>query len=266
MGYVRLKHLLSELALEAAAHPSRARWAPVALAYAERTSPEEPRALWKDVLPGAQALASPFGWRPTRREITYLVERGLLQRRGEIVTLPAPFIPHLDYFRRQSARLLKALAELSGVKRKRGTRRAVAVAAVLFNAGLFFECHEWGEDLWRRSPPGSRNFFHGLVQIAAAFYHFEKGNFHGSRTLLRKGLVRLEPFPDIYLGIDLGRLRDDLASWADHFAGGPRPPDFPRIHVVEREKGAPGGYGSALEGVAGDGAPSRREIPGEPRG
>lgn len=263
MGYVELKHLLSALALEAVADPRRAAWVAVALACAERASPGESRILWPECLARAGALAAPFGWKPTRRDLTRLVKRGLFVTRGDLVALPPAFAPHLDYFKRQTARLLKAIAEMHGTERTRGAARAVSIAAVLFNAGLFFECHEWGEGLWKQAPAESKGFYHGLVQVAAAFYHHEKGNTHGSRTLLAKGLARLQPFPDTYLGIDLEHLRKDLALWTRHFAGGARPADFPRIHAAERKEGAPGGYGSALEGVAGDGAPSTRRIPRE---
>lgn len=266
MGYVELKHLLSALALEAVADPAHAAWVAVALACAERASTAEVRILRADCLARAAALSAPFGWKPTRRDLNRLVQRGLFVTRGDVVALAPGFAPHVDYVKRQTARLLKAVAELRGTERTRGAARDVSVAAVLFNAGLFFACHEWGEGLWKQAPPETKAFYHGLVQIAAAFYHHEKGNVHGRRTLLAKGLARLEPYPDTCLGIDLGRLRSDLAPWARHFAGGPRPADFPRIHAAEKKEGAPGGYGSALEGVAGDGAPSRRVIPREPKG
>jgi len=246
MSYVELKHLLAALALEAVRDPARARWAPVALACAERASPRESRFQWRDCLTRAVALSAPFGWKPTRREITRLVKRGLFERRGDLIVIPPRFTAHLEYFKRQTARLLQALADLQG------TKDPARIAAVLFNAGLYFECHEWCEGLWKRAPGASKDFYHGIVQVAAAFYHHEKGNWHGSRTLLGKGLAHLAPYPDVYLGIDLGRLRADLAPWTEHFAGGPRPTDFPRIRVVKNQRELRGGNGSALEGVAGE--------------
>ncbi|MEK6556862.1 MAG: DUF309 domain-containing protein, partial [Candidatus Margulisiibacteriota bacterium] len=47
---------------------------------------------------------------------------------------------------------------------------------LLFNSGLFFECHEYLEDVWRPTTGPERNFYHGIIQAAAAFYHFEKNN------------------------------------------------------------------------------------------
>ncbi|HXF81629.1 MAG TPA: DUF309 domain-containing protein [bacterium] len=234
MSYVRLKHLLSALTLEAVGHPSQAAWAAVAAAYAEQASAEQPAVPWRDCLERAAALGAPFGWAPTRRDLIYLVRRGLLVRRGDLVALPETFVPHLNDVRRQTARLLAAIADVRGAPRT-GETGGPLVAAVLFNAGLFFACHEWGEGLWRQAPPETREFYHGLVQVAAAFYHYEKGNLRGSRALLTRGLARLRGFPGSYLGLDVGRLRADLAPWNQHFAGGPRPPDCPRIHRRQQQ-------------------------------
>ena len=99
------------------------------------------------------------------------------------------------------------------------------------------------EALWKAAQGEAKDFYHGLVQVAAAFYHYEKGNLHGSRTLLGKGLAHLRPFPDAYLGIDLERLRRDLRPWGDHFEGGRRPSDFPRLTMrsAPKEEGSSGG-------------------------
>lgn len=243
MSYVELKHRLADLALDAVRDPAKAAWIAAAAACAEAVSPEQSQIPWRDGLQRARMLAAPFGWKSTKRDITRLARARLISVRGEFLILPPRFIPHLEYFRRQTARLLKALADLQGSPRARSpAEETVRVAAVLFNAGLFFECHEWGEGLWKTSTDEAREFYHALVQIAAAFYHDEKQNLHGSRTLLRKAMKRLEPYPDAYLGVDVARLRADLTPWAAHFAGGPRPADVPHIHAhAAKLEGAPRG-------------------------
>lgn len=255
MSYVALKHLLADLTLEAVRDPTRAAWVFAAQAGAELITPEHPQLRRSDCLERARTLAAPVGWKPTERDIARLVRAGLLTGRGELLALAPAFVPHLDYFQRHTPRLARAICALrdappqdpatsTGARSTaaRPVEDAVHVAAVLFNAGLFFECHEWGEDLWKAAAGEPREFYHGLVQVAAAFYHHEKGNRHGSRTLLDKGLRRLAPYPDRYLGLDLRRVRTELARWAAHFAGAPRPRRTPRFHTVgENTTGAPQG-------------------------
>lgn len=239
MSYVDLKHLLADLALEAVRHPEKAAWIAVALACAELASPKQPRVIWRECLQRATMLSAPFGWKPTKRHLSRLVKAGLFSGRGDLIVLAPRFVPHMTYFKRQTARVLKAIAEIRGSQEVvTPEEKAVYLGAVLFNACLFFESHEWLEGTWKTTRGPSTEFHHGLIQTAAAFYHYEKGNMHGSRTLLSKGLTKLAAYPDAYLGIDLGRLKTDLSGWTAHFAGGPRPADFPRM---QKAVGAPRG-------------------------
>lgn len=239
MSYVDLKHALADLALEAIQRPEKAAWVPVALACAELASPTQPRVIWRDCLKRATTLSAPFGWKPTKRDLARLVKAGLFSGRGDLIVLAPRFVPHLAYFKRQTARMLKAIAEIRGSQDILSPEeKTVNLGGVLFNAGLFFESHEWLEGIWKTTKGPSTDFYHGLIQTAAAFYHYEKGNVHGSRTLLGKGLAKLAGYPEAYLGIDLGRLKADLSGWTAHFTGGPRPADFPRI---QKAVGAPRG-------------------------
>ena len=235
MSYVDLKHLLAALALEAVRDPAEAGWLAVAIACAELATVEQPRVLWRECLKRAAVLAGPFGWTPGEGDIRRLVTRGLFSERADdLLVLPDRFLPHLAYFHRHAPRVLKAIGELHGPEVSPDVPHEVRVGAALFNAGLFFECHEWFEGLWKASEGERRDFFHGIVQAAAAFYHFEKDNVHGYRTLLRKGRRRLAPYPPQFLGVDLGRFEEGLARWAAHFEGGPRPDDYPRVYLLPR--------------------------------
>lgn len=244
MSYVALKHLLADLTLEAIRDPDRAAWVFVARACTELITPDHPQVRRGECLKRASTLAAVLGWRPGKRDITRLVDAGLFAGRRDLLTFPQAFVPHLDYCKRHTERLVNAIRALRDdsppghPKRERGiphvgarsAEDGVRVAAVLFNAGLFFECHEWGEGLWKAATGEPREFYHGLVQVAAAFYHYEKRNRHGSRTLMGKGLRRLDPYPDDFLGVNVRRLRDELGPWAAHFDGGARPDTLPIIH------------------------------------
>jgi predicted metal-dependent hydrolase len=51
----------------------------------------------------------------------------------------------------------------------------------LFNKGEFWEAHEAWEEAWmpHRHEPGS-DFFKGLVQVSAGWFHYRKGNRNGA--------------------------------------------------------------------------------------
>ncbi|MDR7401152.1 MAG: DUF309 domain-containing protein [Armatimonadota bacterium] len=231
MSYARLKHLLSGLALEALGDPAGASWAPVACAYGELATSDRLAVPLEVVLERAGQIGRPVGYSPQETDAPILAERGLLLRGPDVLSLHPEFAPYLDYYRRQTSRLVRALVRM----RQEGAGDALRRAAALLEAGLYFECHELLEGVWRATRGPERDFYHGLIQVAAAFYHFEKGNWHGARVLLDKGLDRLRRYPDTYLGVDLRSLVEGLRPWRDYFgtAGVRRRPDlYPALRFV----------------------------------
>jgi len=214
--YVRLKHTLSSLALEMLAQAPRHRPIAWLLAYA-RLAPEGGAVPEAEVRKIAATLG-PAGPRALRR----LEVLGILQRDGRaknsIIRLAPEFLPHRDYFHRQVRRLASTLTALD--RQRPGGTRATALrrGVALFNAGLFFECHEFLEGIWRATAGPDRDFYHGIIQVAAAFYHFEKGNQHGARTLLGKAVAKLQRYRPRHLGVDVAGLLTDLAPWRQRFS------------------------------------------------
>ena len=113
----------------------------------------------------------------------------------------------------------------------------------LFNAQKFFEAHEALEAVWLEARGDEKNFLHGLIQVAAAFHHFTRGNLIGFRSLLEKGLSKLEQCGESRGGIELEGFLEQLQPWRE-FARRDRedtespraqeaiplaPPPFPRI-------------------------------------
>ncbi len=231
MSYVDLKHVLADLALEAVAHPDRAPWAAVAAAYGATASDNHLGVPWNALRTRAAEIADSLGWRVGPQDAAYLINRGVLTRRDATYALKPQFSPYLAYFRQQTSRLLEALRVLTTGGRAHassGLQRGIA----LFNAGLFFECHELLEGLWKATSGPDKAFYHGIVQVAAAFYHHEKHNHHGAVTLLTKGRQKLAAYPAAYLRVDVAAFRRSLEPWAIAFetqAEEKRPQTFPRI-------------------------------------
>src|SRR5436309_13053749 len=76
----------------------------------------------------------------------------------------------------------------------------------LFNEEYFFEAHEVLEDLWKREHGKPKLFLQGLIQICAAYHHFQNGNLIGAETLLERGAQKMRSYPADYVGTDTAAL------------------------------------------------------------
>ena len=76
----------------------------------------------------------------------------------------------------------------------------------LFNEEYFFEAHEHLEDLWHVERGEPRLFLQGLIQVCAAFHHFQNGNLAGAVALLKRGADKMRKYPPRYMGLDAAGL------------------------------------------------------------
>jgi predicted metal-dependent hydrolase len=76
----------------------------------------------------------------------------------------------------------------------------------LFNGGEFLRCHDYLEELIPFESGQAAEFFHGLIELAAACYHITQGNIFGARYLLTSAVDLLSPCRPSYQGIDVERL------------------------------------------------------------
>jgi len=82
----------------------------------------------------------------------------------------------------------------------------LATAIALFNRAEWYACHDELEDLWHQNQGPDRQALQGLLQIAVAHLHLERGNLRGATVLLGEGLGRLKPYGSQALGLELGPL------------------------------------------------------------
>ena len=104
------------------------------------------------------------------------------------------------------AKLLQYGAVLEGWSGQAGASALEVVlqkSALLFNQHLFFEVHEVLEPQWMKEQGEVKSFLQGLIQIAVAFYHLERGNLAGTRSLLHEGLIKIAPHSPACLGVEL---------------------------------------------------------------
>jgi uncharacterized protein len=103
-----------------------------------------------------------------------------------------------------------------------------------FNTERFFEAHEVWEEVWLASAEPEKRFLQGIIQIAAAFHHYQRDNLLGTRSLLEAGLGRLRDFPADQGGISLDLLCVAAGEWATALRAGRDPgrAQFPKIQMV----------------------------------
>ena len=77
----------------------------------------------------------------------------------------------------------------------------------LFEAGEYWECHEALEPVWLASEGLNREFYGGVILLAAALHKARQMNSaRGGRRNYAKALVHLALVPDEYLNVEVREL------------------------------------------------------------
>lgn len=84
----------------------------------------------------------------------------------------------------------------------RPAAEALALAQQLVDDGRPFQAHEVLESSWRAAPPGERELWRGLAQIAVGLTHAQRGNARGAVALLRRGGQGVGGFTGSAHGVD----------------------------------------------------------------
>ena len=82
----------------------------------------------------------------------------------------------------------------------------------LIRDGAYFEAHEELEDEWRTAPAAERDFLQGLVHVAVAWLHAERGNRNGCERQLVKAEGRLSAYRPFHRGVDVDDVLDAVAT------------------------------------------------------
>ncbi|HVG23809.1 MAG TPA: DUF309 domain-containing protein [Thermoanaerobaculia bacterium] len=72
----------------------------------------------------------------------------------------------------------------------------------LFNAHEFWRAHEAWERDWLVSSGDEKLFLQGLIQLAAAYHHVQRGTYRGGVRLFDAALEKLGRVPPGYGGLD----------------------------------------------------------------
>ncbi len=82
----------------------------------------------------------------------------------------------------------------------------------LFNEGHYFEAHEELEAAWRDEKGKIRQLYQGILEAGVAYLHITRGNYWGALKVYKRSMRWLKDWPEVCRGIEVGRLRQDLAA------------------------------------------------------
>ncbi len=93
----------------------------------------------------------------------------------------------------------------------------------LFNDARYWHAHEAWETLWRAAPEEERDFYQGLIKIAAGFLHLGRRNWRGAKSKLAEGIAQLQPYEPIHQGIGVTELARKAEEVLADLDAGARP-------------------------------------------
>jgi predicted metal-dependent hydrolase len=100
-------------------------------------------------------------------------------------------------------------------------------AVARFNGGDWYPCHDGFEELWHETQGAMRPVLQGLLQIAVAELHRERGNLRGATVLMGEGLGRLQQCGEEAFGLALEPLRACVRQRLQVLQGGGDAADLP---------------------------------------
>jgi uncharacterized protein len=116
-------------------------------------------------------------------------------------------------------------APLDPKEAERVFRRGIA----LFNGVRYWHAHEEWERLWRAAPDEERDFYQGLIQLAAGLLHLQRRNLRGARTKLAEALERLRRYQPAHQGVFVNELIGEARRLLDDLEAGHLPYLIPPV-------------------------------------
>lgn len=99
----------------------------------------------------------------------------------------------------------------------------------LFNGVRYWHAHEAWEAIWRAAPDQERDFYQGLIQVAAGLLHLQRHNLRGARNKLAEGLDKLRPYQPAHNGVFVNELMGQGTRLLDELNAGQLPYLIPPV-------------------------------------
>lgn len=107
------------------------------------------------------------------------------------------------------------------------TMGGLAAGLACYRNQEFFEAHEHWEDVWNHLAGLEKTFLQALIQVTVSMHHYQRGNYAGAESLLRRTLQKLDRCPRCFAGVDVAALAADVRVW---------------LHAFETQRAAPAAF------------------------
>ncbi len=87
----------------------------------------------------------------------------------------------------------------------------LAEFVALFNAGRYMEGCEILQEVWGQNRANA--FYKGLIQLAGAFDHLERGSLFWAEDLFASAYNLLAPYGPRHLGLEVAPLLEQVVAW-----------------------------------------------------
>lgn len=84
--------------------------------------------------------------------------------------------------------------------------RIFGQAVAMFNGVRYWHAHEAWETLWRAAEDDERDFYQGLIQVAAGLLHLQRRNVRGATNKLSEGIAKLRRYQPAHHGVFVNEL------------------------------------------------------------
>jgi predicted metal-dependent hydrolase len=85
----------------------------------------------------------------------------------------------------------------------------------MFNEGHYYKCHDYLEEAWMEDQGPGRDLYRAILQVGIAYFQIERGNYRGALKMLLRVHQWLAPLPAVCRGVNVTRLREDVANVQD---------------------------------------------------
>lgn len=98
------------------------------------------------------------------------------------------------------------------VEKEFDKKEAVALARQLFNNEKYWKTHEVLEAVWKNTVGSERDLLNGIILVAAALVHYQKGELAICISIMKRALVKLDKSYDKYYEVDMDSLKKKVTD------------------------------------------------------
>jgi uncharacterized protein len=98
------------------------------------------------------------------------------------------------------------------VEKEFDKKESMKLASELFNDEKYWKTHEVLEGIWKHTHGTERDLLNGIILVAAALVHYQKGELEICISIMKRALVKLDKSYGKYYDIDIDSLKIEVTK------------------------------------------------------